>query len=74
MAEWDGASVRVSWNLMNVTSLAAQVDQAFIDPTQSQPNHHASLACSPERALLTLADCCDEIFVVETRDDRGRRS
>jgi hypothetical protein len=74
LAEWDGATVRISWNLMNVTSMAAQVDQAFSEPAQSQPNHQASLNCSPERALLTLADCCDDVFVVETRDGTGRRS
>jgi hypothetical protein len=32
------------------------------------------LTDTPERALITLAECCDGIGVVETVDDKGQRS
>jgi hypothetical protein len=66
--------LRVSRNLFDLASLAAEVDRAFADSAQSEPNHCAGLAGTPGRALITLAECCDGICALETLDDKGRRS
>jgi hypothetical protein len=74
IAEWDGVRLLVSRNLLDVGSLAVEVDGAFADCEPSGCHHYASLTDTPERALITLAECCDGIGVVETVDDKGRRS
>ena|SRR5437899_3588427 len=74
VAEWDGVRLRVSSNLFDLASLAAQVDRAFAGSAQSEPNHTAGLAGTPGRALITLAECCDGICALETLDNQGRRS
>jgi hypothetical protein len=74
VAEWSGARLRVSSNLLEAASVAVQVDRAFADSATSQPNHYASLAGPPGRVLVTLADCCDGLYALETIDDKGRRS
>lgn len=73
VAEWDGARLLVSQNLLEMASLAAEVDGAFADCVLSDPHRYASLTDTPGRALITLADCCDGIHALETVDDNGRR-
>jgi hypothetical protein len=72
-AEWDGASLRLSGNLLDAASVAAQVDHALADCAASEVDHSASLADTPGRALITLTDCCDGIYALETLDEMGRR-
>jgi hypothetical protein len=74
VAEWSGARLRVSSNLLDAASVAVEVDRAFADSATSETNHCASLAGPPGRALVTLTDCCDGIYALETIDAKGRRS
>ena len=74
VAEWDGRRLRVSQALFDMVSLAIRLDGIFADVEQSVPGHFASLTDSPARALLTLADACEGIYVLETIDDNGRCS
>jgi hypothetical protein len=81
VAEWDGACLRVSRALFDVASLAVEVDQIFadVDPDTftdagMEADRSASLSESPARALLTLAEACDGIYVLETVDRQGRRT
>jgi hypothetical protein len=74
VAEWDGSRLLVSRNLLDVAFLATEVDEAFADSVVSEPHRYASLSETPERALITLADCCDGLHALETVDGNGRRS
>jgi hypothetical protein len=73
VAEWDGARLLVNRDLLDVACLAERVDGAFADCVLSEPHRYASLTETPERALITLAECCDGIHALETLDGNGRR-
>jgi hypothetical protein len=83
VADWDGACLRISDALFDVASLAVEVDQVFADTdadlatvndAEKAPGCPASLSDTPARALLTLAEACDGIYVLETVDHQGRRT
>lgn len=76
VAEWSGARLRISSNLLDAATVGVQVDRVFAESngTMTAPHHHASLAATPGRALITLADRCDGIYALETVDETGRRS
>jgi hypothetical protein len=73
-AEWDGRRLRISQPLFDMASLAIRIDGVFADCGPSEPSHVASLTDSPARALITLADACEGIYVLETIDENGRCS
>jgi hypothetical protein len=73
-AEWDGRRLRVNQALFDMASLATRVDGIFADLGQFEASPFASLTTTPARALITLADACDGIYVLETIDENGRRS
>jgi hypothetical protein len=73
LADWDGACLRVSEALFDMASLAVEVDDIFAD-ADIEAHRSASLTDSPARALLTLAEACDGIYVLETVDEQGKRT
>jgi hypothetical protein len=77
VADWDGACLRVSQALLDMASLAVAVDHIFADAdieADIEADRSASLTDSPARALLTLAEACDGIYVLETVDQQGKRT
>jgi hypothetical protein len=50
------------------------VDPDTFTDAGMEADRSASLSESPARALLTLAEACDGIYVLETVDRQGRRT